>query len=888
MLRIDDFLTDNRDILNCLKTAVIKKQKELEYYDTEESRVRFNIYRNARNQTDSIYEYDYEVEEFFAVGYLNHDNIIRMQRFPKDIKLYLTEEQCEKLLENKRKHVLSHYIEENEYVLTLMGYPYQEEDFLYLGYHIDGIRDNIPVHRMSQGEISILTNKGILKKIIEDNPDKEYLNYITRRIPFYVTRTTEAFGLLYIDTTKYNVGYRVAEVYEYMRIAYMKTQYNEYYHDSYDYYEPFTATYLICATMYMILAENPMNILEFDFTSDEILDSLYRTFSIPYVADLPKSVRIAFAEKINRVLRYKGDKSSILNIAEAFGIKDVYQYILYKEYVDFEKGYDPTKSLEENYKLSFVRVPIGAKDLHKFIYNIREGDTKAKIPFDEFVSGDRRWGLGRDKLKEYVMKENFSYVTTKYIGVDSVVSLTENAFTQSEFLSFLFGNKERLGDFKLTLTKANLQASLWDAFVYSMVLIMNKNGYEDDIIKDPEGLVYIYGIDNHFKLTEEVAEAFNSRVPKDMEYLSYYKTVNESMSVVDFLDVLLHNRNALGVLRRMIREEHFDYAIMKELMKLEHMIGTMAINHYYGQIKNYDSYSDYLAVSNPPLYTHLQAMKVGGHVEDDMNEELLSVIEDLYNYCNPSHTAARDNLLSFLSKIKEDEAQTIKTTMFKMIAFLKTYTVDLRVSETSYVFDDYERILSEVLIKNHVWLWDRVTTTTYEEATQTVKMLGFHSYLEVTDFIHRKGVRDRSKVMYPPWVTVPNTVEYLRPDMNEITYDDGFQRWFKEYDNDYIDVFETVPHVLYKVHERDRDIEIHDYAFQKTFKEFEHEYVEPLEILNDKYKWYFWDRYSNLGVKDTITNKTKLDIHTDIKVYDTIRCRETGRLQTDIVDILKR
>ena len=142
--------------------------------------------------------------------------------------------------------------------------------------------------------------------------------------------------------------------------------------------------------------------------------------------------------------------------------------------------------------------------------------------------------------------------------------------------------------------------------------------------------------------------------------------------------------------------------------------------------------------------------------------------------------------------------------------------------------------------------------------------------------------------MYPPWVTVPNTVEYLRPDMNEITYDDGFQRWFKEYDNDYIDVFETVPHVLYKVHERDRDIEIHDYAFQKTFKEFEHEYVEPIEILNDKYKWYFWDRYSNLGVKDTITNKTKLDIHTDTKVYDTIRCRETGRLQTDIVDILKR
>lgn len=887
MLRIDDFVTDNRDILNCLKTAVIKKQKELEYFDTEEMRVKFNIYRNAKNKTDSVYEYDYTIEDFHNIGYFNQDNIIRIQRFPRDIKLYLNEAQCDELLRNKRIEIVEGYKEENVYVLTLMGYPYREEDYIYLGYHIDGIRDNIPLHLMSEGELSILINKGILDEVISKNEDKEYLNYITRRIPFYLTRTTEPFGLLYIDTLRYNVGYRVAEIYEYMRIAYMRTQYNEYYNDSYDYYEALTATYLICGTMYMILAENPINILEFDFTSDEILDSLYKTFSIPYVADLPKSVRIAFAEKINRVLRFKGDKSSIINIAEAFGIKDVYQYILYKEYVDFEKGYDPTKLLEENYKLYFVRVPIGSKDLHKFIYNIREGDTKAKIPYDEFVSSDKRWGLGADKLKEYVMKENFSYVTTKYIGVDSVVSLTENAFTQSEFLSFLFGNKKRLGDFKLTLTKANLQSSLWDAFVYSMILIMNKNGYEDDIIKDAEGLVHIYGIDNHFKLTAEVAEAFNSRVPKDMEYLSYYKTVNPSMSVVDFLDVLLHNRNALGVLRRMIREENFDYLIMKELMKLEHMIGTMAINRYYGEIKNYDTYSDYLAVSNPPLYTHLQSLKAGANVEDNMNEELLSVIEDLYNYCNPSHTAARDNLLSFLSKIKEDEAQTIKTTMFKMIAFLKTYTVDLRVLETSYIFDDYERILSEVLIKNHVWLWDRVTTTTYEEATQTVKMTGLHSYLEVTDLVHRKGVRDRSKVMYPPWVTVPNTTEYLRPDLNTTTFDTGFQRWYKEYDNDYVDIFETVPHILYNVYEKDREFIVHDRAFQRRFKEYEHDMIEPLEVLNDKYKWYFWDRYSNLGIKDVIRNKTKSELNTDIKVYDTLKCRETGRLQTDIVEYIK-
>ena len=102
MLRIDDFVTDNRDILNCLKTAVIKKQKELEYFDTEEMRIRFNIYRNAKNKTDSVYEYEYTVEDFYNIGYYNQDNIIRIQRFPRDIKQYLSEAQCEELLENKR------------------------------------------------------------------------------------------------------------------------------------------------------------------------------------------------------------------------------------------------------------------------------------------------------------------------------------------------------------------------------------------------------------------------------------------------------------------------------------------------------------------------------------------------------------------------------------------------------------------------------------------------------------------------------------------------------------------------------------------------------------------------------------------------------------------
>ena len=871
----------NKDILNCLQTAVIKRQRELERNDTTEQKVKFAKYKDAYNKTDTVYEYTYSVEDYRKIGLTDRDTIIAINQNIRDMSLYLSQEQMETLLINKREEVLANYKETNPYVLTLMGEPSNEKDYVYIPYHIDGVRDGIPVHTMTDGEISVIVNRGTLDELKEQNPTLDYLKFLNRRVTAYTVRTASQFALLYIDTTNYTVGYQVAEIYERYRMSFMRTIYNEYYNTSYEFYEALMGAYLISAVMFTILTENALSILEFDFTSDDILDSLYETFSIPNMEDLPKSVRIAFAEKINRILMNKGSRQSIIDIADAFGVGEVYQYVLYKEYRDAEVGYNPELSDEENYRLYFIRVPLKESDIHKYIYSTSSAsDGQTKIPFDDFVSIDRRWGQGTDNLSSLVLSKDFSYMTTKYIGVDNVISLVDNALSQSEFLSILFSNKEKLGDYKLNLNRPNIMASLWDAFLYCMILIINKNGYEDTIIKDSEGLCYIYGINSELALTDEVIEEFKRHLPSKYYYLLNYQKPNKNMNVSQFMDLCIHNRDTLQALRDTILNWDGDYVIAQHLVKLEDIISHMQINTYYGEMKEYDTYSKYLEYTNPELYTHLESVQANPESADyEMREELLSAIEDLQRYCNPTDDPDKASILDFLNKIQEDEASTVKTSMFKMIAFLKSYTVDMRMTGTTYVFEDYVKIMSETVAKYNIYEWSRLSIK--DECSITIHSRDLHSYLTFADQFKENSKFKISNMNLPPWLVHENDSEYIRPDYSMSVKDECYQSWYKAYEKSIVTQFDTLDSIKYKVYENDIN---EMFSFDEIFRSASHDYEDTYNYITSSY--FVYNNYLEYSVGKTIdvikrTNSER-EFYETTTIMDTFVNVETGRLQTDI------
>lgn len=874
------FRGNNSEILNCLRTAIIKRNHELERNDTQEQRIEFSIYKDALNKTDTVYEYSYTVEEYAQVGITDLEIIIKLNKDIRDMSLYLSEEQMDRLLENKRKLIVENYVETNPYVLTLMGKPTNTRQELYLGYHIDGIRDDIPISEMNAGEILILENKGILEKLVEENPDKEYLKFVNRRLSAYTVRSAQQYALMYIDTS-YSVGFQIAELYERYRMYFMRTMYNEYYSSTYEFYEALTGAYIISAVVYTILTESSMNILEFDLTSDDILDSLYQTFSIPNIKELPKSVRIAFAEKINRILINKGSRQSIIDIADAFGVGEVYQYVLYKEYRDSEIAYNPSLSAEENYRLYFIRVPLKESDIHKYILAKNSGDEQSKIPFDEFVAQDKRWGLGEDNLSKLVLSKDFSYVTTKYIGVDNVISLVENALTQSEFLSMLFANKKQLGNYSLVLSRPNITVSLWEAFVYTMILIMNKNGYEDTIVSDPEGLCYIYGINGEDVLTETLINDIKKILPHRYHYLLEFRKFDQTLTLSQFMDICVHNRATLKALRNTILNWNDDLTIIAPLIKLEHLVSTMQKNKFYGDMKNYASYSDYIEASNPPLYTHLEAIRANTeNMQYEMQEELLTAIEDLKRYCDPSDDVDKDALLDFLDKIQEDEAATIKTSMFQMIAFLKSYTVDMRMSGTTYVFKDYLKILDETIVKNHINLYSRLELK--DKCSINVHYPALHSYLCAYDDLVERGEEFKiSSTRLPPWMLQDYDKSYLRPDEGSYVIDTIFQSASHSYEGDELLIEDDLPLISYEYYLNDIIEPLsYDTVFQSASHNWEESFlnVEDTLMLHNMYhlndRWFIQD--------DISLKRSPILRHDNLTVRDMLTRREDGRTQTDL------
>lgn len=868
----ENIRSENKDILKVLATAVIKRQKEQDLYDTEDMKTNFQKYKEAHYKQDDVYAHTYSVEEYNAVGVTDIETIRLINADIRSMSYHIPREQMDLLLENKRKVIIDSYKEENRYVLILMGQPLSDDEVLYMEEYVEGVPMDKPLHEMTDSEIQVLESKGYLEKIIDRFPDYEYLRHLSRRVSFLTTRLAPAFSILYANTNTYSVAYQVIERYDKIRISFMRGMYNEFYHNSFAMYESIMSSYLISSTIFSIIAENPMNAVEFDFTSEDVLEAIYNTFSIPYMKDLPKSIKISLAERINKILMNKGSKSSIIDITTAFGIKDIYQYVLYKEYADAKVGYNPELTPEENYNLSFVRVPIDASDIHKYIYS----NNADKIPYEEFVRTDARWGNGDDNLQRYILEHDFSYLPTKYVGIDSVIDLVKNIYNLSHFNSFLFDNKKRMGDYRITLQRSNITASLWEAFIYCVILIMNKNGYEDVIMKDPESLLYIEGINTSYCIDNNIVELYKKKLPTKLHYLLDYQSVDGTMPITAFMNIALHNRNCVNALRDIINEWTGDFVDYDHLCKLYRTVSKMTLNSYYGDMKEHNTYSEYLTTTNPTLHTHLELLRIDDNMETEMTDELVSVLDDLTAYLNPSNNSSIDDFLSFIDKKKTDEMNTLRILMFNMIAFLKSYTIDTKENNTVYLMYDYLKILEGTIERYKIREFSRLHVD--ESLSVKVHKSQFSSFMNVCDMVRRK--EGFSSVYLGKEVTKVNELEYIRPDYH-FKVDESLNCTHQRvYENDSTtDIHESFM-VNWSVYESDIAYTIHETLITNYYSQLEHSFLNILGSLKI---------HNNIKESSTMIIEESLDrlspynwYSSALKIQDSFRRLDDNKLQTDI------
>lgn len=705
-----------------LSNIVVLRQKQLLQNETEDMSVEFIKYRDAYHKNDNVYAHTYSISELNAVGITNNDDIIRINNDSSVLRDLLSEAQLDMLLQSKRDYIINNYKERNRYVKMLMGEPYDDTEKVYLPDPVEGLDSSKSIDEFSPSEIKLIMVKGILDKLIKDNTSLGYLKYVYRKIPFMTTRTADIYGLLYVDTST-NDGYRFLERYEMTRLTFKRTMFNQMYYDLYPMYEDMMISFISASTLFDMMATEPYSIADFDFSSEDTLTSIYKTFSIPYLEKLPKQIKIALGERINRIILNKGSKSSLMDIIKAFGIDDIYQYVLHKEYKD---TFDPSLTPEENYKLSFVKVRIDSNDIVRDVINSSDDD---RIDYDKFVENDKRWGVEGDNLRSYILSKDFSYLRTKYIGVNETVDLMKDLTSSSQFMSYIFYNKDKMSNFKVKLERSLITVNIWELFVYAIVLIMNKNGYEDIILRDIEGVAYVHGLNTEYIITEGTLELFRKHLPdKYHRYIDGWVKLNEGLPMSEFMKTINDNTNLMKELKHIILNFDGPYSVYKYLCKIETLMNSMKRNDALGTLANYTKYSDFIKDSNHELFTYLELLRHSENASTNMSDELISIISDLNTVLELSNLSddSLDNF-AFVDKMKADEMYIIKISLFQIMAFLKTYTVDLKendkVNQLYYTVKSIDNMFMTVygnMYERSKTIDDITTITTYSKLISNV------------------------------------------------------------------------------------------------------------------------------------------------------------------------
>ena len=144
-------------------------------------------------------------------------------------------------------------------------------------------------------------------------------------------------------------------------------------------------------------------------------------------------------------------------------------------------------------ELKFIKVPID-DELSDY-----KNDPNYIVSYDEIVYADEgdTWdgGIPHDVLEQRLIDHDFNAVKTKYISVETVTDLTEQAFQISYFYNMLFDNlySEEALTVKIPYIQQGHTFKFMDVICYLFALMYYYNDIKDNIMYSPTQILYIKG-----------------------------------------------------------------------------------------------------------------------------------------------------------------------------------------------------------------------------------------------------------------------------------------------------------------------------------------------------------------------------------------------------------
>lgn len=672
------------DIMKIIDSSIIKYKSLADKYETVESKKQSDAYITACRAEDTFstyYRYNEEIiSEVMTITDPDEISYYQLNRDKIPFKYR------DLMLIKQRAYTISHYEEMNNYYRELNGLPnIEDKDFIYVPNEylsVLGLAYSVPVHTLSNSQISILKSYGFIDLIIEDFPNKTYLKYLgSNKIDIVTSRTSRNFALI-------RIPYDISEslwnafslVYEQCREYFMTCIYITEYRNIIDYYDNFIALCIMIMTIQQVIARTLKSVSERDFFDEYCVRTLFSVYGVPYNENMDSSTRRQIAQSLNVLVQNKGTNKVIYDIASILGYDrlKIFKYYLVKKQLFDDKGFpiqvkgrDGKPSYKSMYDVYFQRVAIDDVDVYRSI-----SDPARKTDYHQIVDTDPYW-VEDDTLMEELYKSEYNYVESKYMGVSISYRLTRILFENIYLLRMIFDKKNELPEVTIDIPKISSYATitLFDAVVLLCAITCKQNHLKGEILTKPSQILHVMGF-NFERDFDAIKEDIKKNKYLDDSLCDFFE--DNTTYTATKLNALYTN---FMDLYNVLTEKMSKTDDIKVYQAYKQLYDTIYYSNESQKMFNIGSEAEPKYATTFMEYMRFELPEIYEFIND-------TPYEQLHVYAN--HVVSK--IMGIIPDLKylgfySDASSTMEMMLLELVRFFKSYTTDMIGMNTLLIFD---------------------------------------------------------------------------------------------------------------------------------------------------------------------------------------------------------
>lgn len=472
------------DIRFMVNTMVVKMNEQATIKESFDSVINYERYRSVLRGTfkaSSMLLMD-EAVVTSVIG-----DMTRVYQIIANPSVMTTDERIEIDRAHAEK-ILLNFEELNDYYRQYVGLPDVADKELFYITDIPNVRTNVPIHKLNNDELTIITNNGRYKHIVDNNPTKTYLKYIgPYRMDIVAIREANQYDIIKIETPE-NALTKDLFVKEYIRARryILATSYDPGLFQENDFYEGIMGIVILTQAIRNCLSVDP---IVNSFYNIEVMDAILRSYGIEqYFKGLPILYKRRLIQNLDHILSYKGTDTVLLDICKIFGYDNIKinRYYLLKthnksddtgEFI-FPRLPDQEFDYDQMYNLEFLKSDIGNGS------NVSINRENI-ISYETVTNRDPLWQMTDQEIVS-LKKENFNLKMSDYISIEAAYNVSQLLFELSYFINFLLDSRNAVSSLLVTNKYSyDGTSDLFTTITMLMALTAKKIGFDGNINSSP-------------------------------------------------------------------------------------------------------------------------------------------------------------------------------------------------------------------------------------------------------------------------------------------------------------------------------------------------------------------------------------------------------------------